>query len=92
MIGLVQIQIHKPKGIWLSIPKGVVAAHTKLCVDARRQTVNGLQALYSSYLTQMLFTVEMKGKREGGCHLMLFVFAHGPLIVEARWVTAAKAR
>jgi hypothetical protein len=54
--------------------------------------VNGLQALYSSYLTQMLFTVEMKGKREGGCHLMLFVFAHGPLIVEARWVTAAKAR
>jgi hypothetical protein len=26
----------------------------------------------------------MKGKREGGCHLMLFVFAHGPLIVEAR--------
>jgi hypothetical protein len=55
-------------------------------------SVNGLQALYSSYLTQMLFTVEMKGKREGGCHLMLFVFAHGPLIVEARWVTAAKAR
>jgi hypothetical protein len=54
--------------------------------------VNGLQALYSSYLTQMLFTVEMKGKREGGCHLMLFVFAHGPLIVEARWVTVAKAR
>jgi hypothetical protein len=54
--------------------------------------VNGLQALYSSYLTQMLSTVEMKGKREGGCHLMLFVFAHGPLIVEARWVTAAKAR
>jgi hypothetical protein len=46
--------------------------------------VNGLQALYSSYLTQMLFTVKMKGKREGGCHLMLFVFAHGPLIVEAR--------
>jgi hypothetical protein len=54
--------------------------------------VNGLQALYFSYLTQMLFTVEMKGKREGGCHLMLFMFAHGPLIVEARWVTAAKAR
>jgi hypothetical protein len=54
--------------------------------------VNGLQALYSSYLTQMLFTVEMKGKREGGCHLMLFVFAHGLLIVEARWVTAAEAR
>jgi hypothetical protein len=54
--------------------------------------VNGLQALYSSYLTQMLFTVEMKGKREGGCHLMLYVFTHGPLIVEARWVTAAKAR
>jgi hypothetical protein len=47
-------------------------------------SVNGLQALYSSYLTQMLFTVKMKGKREGGCHLMLFVFAHGPLIVEAR--------
>jgi hypothetical protein len=47
-------------------------------------SVNGLQALYSSYLTQMLFTVKMKGKREGGCHLMLFVFAHGPPIVEAR--------
>jgi hypothetical protein len=47
-------------------------------------SVNGLQVLYSSYLTQMLFTVKMKGKREGGCHLMLFVFALGPLIVEAR--------
>jgi hypothetical protein len=65
----------------------MVLKTTVLCIP-----VNGLQALYSSYLTQMLFTVEMKGKREGGCHLMLFVFAHGPLIVEARWVTAAKAR
>ncbi|KAF1835841.1 hypothetical protein BDW02DRAFT_646560 [Decorospora gaudefroyi] len=50
----------------------------------------GIPALYSSYLTQMLFTVEMKGKREGGCHLMLFVFAHGPRIAEARWGTEGK--
>jgi hypothetical protein len=58
--------------------------HIKEVRSKDMESVNGLQALYSSYLTQMLFTVEMKGKREGGCHLMLFVFAHGPLIVEAR--------
>jgi hypothetical protein len=54
--------------------------------------VNGLEALCSSYLIQMLFTVEMRGKREGGCHLLLFMFAHGPRAVEARWGTTAEAR
>jgi hypothetical protein len=38
----------------------------------------------------MLFTVEMRGKREGGCHLLLF--AHGPRAAEARWGTTAEAR
>jgi hypothetical protein len=40
----------------------------------------------------MLFTVEIKRKREGGCHLLLFVFAHSPHAARARWVTAAEAR
>jgi hypothetical protein len=48
--------------------------------------------LYSSYLVHMLFTVKIKKKREGGRHLLLFVFAHGPRAAEARWVTAAEAR
>jgi hypothetical protein len=33
----------------------------------------------------MLFTVKMKEKREGSRHLLLFVFAHGPRVAEARW-------
>jgi hypothetical protein len=35
--------------------------------------------------------IKMKEKREGGCHLLLFVFAHGPRAADARWVTAAEA-
>jgi hypothetical protein len=53
--------------------------------------VNGLWALYSSYLVQMLFTVKMKVKREGSRYLLLFVFTQGPHAADARWVTAAEA-
>jgi hypothetical protein len=34
----------------------------------------------------------MKRKREGGFHLLLFVFVHGPRVAEGRWDTAAEAR
>jgi hypothetical protein len=36
-------------------------------------------------------TVKMKGKREGGRHILLFVFARGPRAADARWVTTAEA-
>jgi hypothetical protein len=39
----------------------------------------------------MLCTVKMKEKREGGRHILMFVFARGPRAADARWVTTAEA-
>jgi hypothetical protein len=40
----------------------------------------------------IIYTTTPHQLTEGGCHPLLFVFAHGPRAAEARWGTAAKAR